>query len=251
MHKEGARVRVEPECDDDLRRAIWAAICEAAARLSGTCRVFLSNSAERATMVRPGMPLPQSQTWQMVEGLSLLALLLKASSVVTPDLRNLFGRSGPTHIIEDQQHRFLWAQHTVTGLESELGGRPDIVVSSSADSPTTSNILRIIECKCRRTLGAPDIRGEFGKAHDLRVTSYLIWSLTTPSQRVVRGARRLGLDIESLGFDTKRRADLMSVPENLLMHVANTQELCRRTGRFARQLEESGRIAARKLQGNA
>jgi hypothetical protein len=89
--------------------------------------------------------------------------------------------------------------------------------------------------------------GEFGKAYDLRVASYLIWSFNTPALSVIEGAKRLGLDIEPLGFDTERRADLISMPENLVMHVANTQDVSRRGDRFARLLLESSNDASRKM----
>lgn len=95
--------------------------------------------------------------------------------------------------------------------------------------------------------GAQDIRAEFGKAYDLRVASYLIWSFTTPAPGVVEGARGLGLDIEVLGFDTARRADLIAMPENLVAHVANTLEVSRREKRFAHALIESGQDLSRKM----
>lgn len=146
-------------------------------------------------------------------------------------------------------HRYLWAQPWLTGQESALGSRPGLVITSTPDAPSASTILRVVECKCRRLLGAPDIRAEFGKAYDLRVASYLIWSFMTPTQRVVEGARRLGLDLVSLGFDTPLRADLIAMPENLVAHVANTLEVSKREERFARVLLESGQDASHKMLG--
>jgi hypothetical protein len=57
----------------------------------------------------------------------------------------------------------------------------------------------------------------------------------------------LGLDIEVLGFDTARRADLIAMPESLVAHVANTLEVSRREKRFAHALIESGQDVSRKM----
>lgn len=166
---------------------------------------------------------------------------------MTSEVCNLFGSTGPLHFMEDGHDRYLWAQPLLRGQESALGGRPDLVVSSTPDTPSALNIIRVVECKCRKRLGAPDIRGEFGKAHDLRVTSYLIWSFNTPALSIIEGAKRLGLDIEPIGFDTDRRTDLISMPENLVMHVANTQEVSRRGNRFAQLMLKSSNDASLKI----
>jgi hypothetical protein len=50
------------------------------------------------------------------------------------------------------------------------------------------NAIRILEAKSVRDLGTSTVRGEFGKAHDLRVNAYLIWSFYSPPERVVAGA---------------------------------------------------------------
>jgi hypothetical protein len=233
--------------DSEARRALWMAICDAASKLVGHCTVYLSRSPDREMRIVPKMPVPDVQTWQLVEALSLLAILLKADKVNCGDVTNIFGKTGPLHFVEDTQDRYLWAQPTLSGQESGLGGRPDLVVASTQDKPTALTTLRVIECKCRKHLGTPDIRAEFGKAHDLRVASYLIWSFTTPSPRVVEGAKRLGLDVEVLGFDTTRRADLIARPEILVSHVANTLEVSRRGKRFAQALIESGQDASGKM----
>jgi len=193
------------------------------------------------------MPVPDVETWKLLEALSLLAVLINADKVKCGAVTNIFGQTGPLHFMEDGHDRYLWAQPTLTGKESELGGRPDLVVTSSQDPPTTLTILRIIECKCRKHLGAHDIRAEFGKAYDLGVASYLIWSYWTPGLRAVDGAKRLGLDLVCLGFDTQHRRDLIAMPENLLAHVANTIEVSNQEKRFARALIENGQQVTRKV----
>jgi hypothetical protein len=222
------------------------AICDAVSKLTGQCRVYISRTPELEARICNNMPVPDVETWKLVEALSLLAVLIKADKVICGDVVNLFGQTGPLHFLEDGHDRYLWAQPTLIGKESELGGRPDLVVTSSPEIPTALTILRVIECKCRKHLGAHDIRAEFGKAYDLGVVSYLIWSFWTPVPRAVSGAKRLGLDLVALGFDTQLRAGLIAKPENLVAHVANTIEVSNREKRFAGTLIEYGQQVTRK-----
>jgi hypothetical protein len=108
---------------------------------------------------------------------------------------------------------------------SALEGRPDLIVTSTREPPHPKNATRIIEAKC---VSHQTVRSEFGKAHELRVATYLIWSFYSPTPRVVAGARGLGIDLEALGFDTNRRADLVQSPEALISRVAYAQEQARR-----------------------
>jgi len=236
-----------PNTDLEARKAIWMAICDASSKLAGHCTIYLSRSPSQETRISPKLPVAEVQTWQLMEALCLLAILIKADKVNCGDVTNIFGKTGPFHFVEDGHDRYLWAQPTLSGQESELGGRPDLVVTSTPDKPMALTTLRVIECKCRKRLGTRDIRAEFGKAYDLRVTSYLIWSFTTPSPKIVEGAKRLGLDVEALGFDTARRADLIAMPEILVAHVANTLEVSRRGKRFAQTLIESGKDISNKM----
>jgi hypothetical protein len=105
--------------------------------------------------------------------------------------------------------RATCAQQQLRGDYSDLGGRPDLIVTSSPDPPTPINVVRVVEVRCSKQLGAQIVRAEFGKAHDLRVTSYVIWTFYSPPPRLKAGARGLGLDLEELGFDTARRQDLI------------------------------------------
>jgi hypothetical protein len=233
--------------DTEARNAIWASIKDCASKLTGRCAIYVTQTPNSDARIYPQMLTPDVMAWQLVEALSLLTILLKADSVNTAEICNIFGQSGPIHFIEDGQDRYLWAQYSIRGQDSDLLGRPDLIVSTSPTLPSSQTVVRIIECKCRQRIGAPDIRGEFGKAHDLRVTSYLIWSFSTPPMKVIEGAKRLGIDVVPLGFDTERRGDLISNPENLVMHIAKTQEVCKRENRFAQTLLESSKEVSLKV----
>jgi hypothetical protein len=197
--------------DHEARRVIWEAIIEATSRLSGTCSVYISDSLQPEAKIVPKMVIPHVRTWQLAEALSILSILIKADSVVTSNIYNLFGKTGPIHFVEGGKKRYMWVQHSINGHTSMLVGRPDIVVTTTSDSPSPATIERIVECKCHKRIGAPVIRGEFGKAHDLRVTSYLIWSFNTPSQKIIDGAKKLGLDVETFGFDDDRRTACINI----------------------------------------
>ena len=233
--------------DLEARNALWMAICEAGSKLTNRCSVFISPTPEEGARIGIEMHIPEVQTWKLVEALSLLTILIWADEVHTGEVCNLFGRTGPIHFVEDGRDRYLWAQVLLTGADSALGGRPDLIITSSPDVLSETTVLRVIECKCRKNLGASDIRAEFGKAHDLRVASYHIWSFATPAARVVEGAKRLGLDLTALGFDTGWRSDLIANPEYLVNHVGNSLASSRKGMRFAQTLLESGQEIGRKL----
>ncbi len=93
------------------------------------------------------------------------------------------------------------------------------------------------------------LRSEFGKAHDLRVASYFIWSFYAPSASAIAGARALGLDLEALGFDTDRRNDLIKFPEALISRVAYAQEQARHGQKFFKALADASQEAREKLIG--
>jgi hypothetical protein len=136
------------------------------------------------------------------------------------------------------------------GESSTLGGIPDLVVTLSNDLPHPDNTVRVIEAKCVRILDAQTIRAEFGKAHDLRVATYFIWSFYSPSERMISGARGLGLDLMPLGFDSNYRSNLIASPELLISHVSNALAEARRAGRFAHALQDANRETQLKLHGS-
>ena len=216
----------------EARLAVWEAICDAAEALDGQCAIYRSakaSSPQRLTFETSVFDLP---TWKLVEALSLLSILRRAERVVDRQVFNIFGRTGPIRFVENGFDRFLWAQPSLSGHESALIGRPDLLVTSTPDPPSSATTLRIIECKCRATLAAPDIRAEFGKAYDLRVTSYLIWSFNTPPTRLVQGARGLGLNLETLAFETESAEEWIREPQALAAHVSRTLDAVRRRASF-------------------
>ena len=100
--------------------------------------------------------MPDVETWQLMEALSLLSVLAKADKIYTREICNILGKTGPIHFSETGSDLYLWAQQTLSGAESALAGRPDLIVTTSPDSPDAGNISRIIEAKCRKSLGAPE-----------------------------------------------------------------------------------------------
>lgn len=232
--------------DIEARDALWRAICVASEDILNRLRIRSIHS-EKETQLRLNSPVPDVPTWQLVEALSLLGIILR-SEEASADSVSIFGKTGPIEIKEDGVVRFLWSQQTLKGEKSNLWGRPDIIVTTSSEMPNPGNAVRIIEAKCVKKLDTRIIRSEFGKAHDLRVATYLIWSFYSPTTRVVEGDQGLGIDIEAIGFDTKWRSKLIENPENLISHIANTQELAKKTQRFVKMLEKAGLQAKGKIQ---
>lgn len=231
--------------DIEARTALWRAICVGSVDILHRFKVR-SICGINGYPIRRNVAVPDVSTWQLVEALSLIGVILRSDEAVAGAI-NLFGKTGPIEIREDGVARYLWAQQTLRGEKSALGGRPDLIVTSSSEQPHPNNATRIIEAKCVRHLGAQTVRSEFGKAHDLRVTSYLIWSFYSPVPRVIEGARNLGINLESLGFDTDRRMDLVRDPDALISRVAYSQEQARREQKFAFLLKEASQAAERKL----
>ena len=236
---------VSADRDGHARSALWRAIRLAADDVRHRFKIGAVRGCDGAP-IRAGDEVPDVPTWQLVEALSLLGVIVRSQDATATAL-TLFGKSGPMEIQEDGVVRYIWAQQTLRGERSDLKGRPDLIVTSSRTEPHAENAIRIIEAKCIKQLGTQTIRSEFGKAHDLRVATYFIWSFYTPSAKVVEGARGLGIDLEALGFDSEWRPDLLAKPEALISHVAHAQEQARRVQRFAGVLEHAARQARRKL----
>jgi hypothetical protein len=220
------------DSDPAARAALWGGIKHSSDMLAGKCSVYVTQEPIAIGRVTDGITEPDVETWKLMEALSLLAVLLKAESVISREICNVFGKTGPFHFLEKGEDRYIWAQATLKGEESSLIGIPDLVVTSGPSHPSASNILQIIECKSGKRIGAHQIRAEFGKAYDLKVSSYLMWSFVTPSKKAINGAKKLGIDLETLGIDTDMRQALIDNPEVLVSHVANTVEQSRRGARL-------------------
>jgi hypothetical protein len=136
------------ERDIAARDTLWKAIIIAIDKLQGRCSVYSSCVPNESERINRNTILPVIENWRLLEALSLLSIPLRANEVKTPDVCNLFGKTGPIHIVEDGEDRFVWTQPTLFGQESDLSGRPDIAITSNIESPRSQNILRIGEAKC-------------------------------------------------------------------------------------------------------
>lgn len=228
------------------RKALWAAICKIADSLKNATSFYLSTNIYENEILTSNRSIPNIPNWKLVEVLSLMTILLKSEKIITKKITNLVGKTGPIHFIENGLPRFLWAQPSLTGLQSDLGGRPDILITSDEYKVNESTTLRIIECKCQKNLGTQQIRAEYAKAMDLKVNSYLIWSFTTPSQRIIDGAKRLGLDVGVLGFDKPESLSLTQDPDILISFISNIIYNSKQNERFVKTLVQNTEIAKKK-----
>lgn len=233
--------------DEKAYFALWRAVCDAADKLASRCQISYLQRPGVKIRVRPGLGPPEVESWQLVEALSLLMVISNADAVFVPEVGNLFGRNMRLHILEDTMDRYVWTQVPVKGGDSDLGSRPDIIITDSPSDPSSKAIKRVIECKFCRRLGAPIVRAEFGKAFDLKPASYLIWSYIMPSPNVILGAKKLGIDIVGLGFDTTMRAELLASPENLQKHISSALQDSRREANFAKAIIRAGEDMSPKL----
>jgi len=206
------------------RYVIWRAICYAAKQLSGKCSFFVSEKPLPDYQIKDALPFPNISISKLMEVLCLLAVLLRADDIKTNEISNIFKKVGPVHFIENDQDLYLWSQITLKGQRSLFNSRPDLLVTVDSDLPSSANVLRIIECKSGN-ISATLIRSEFGKAYDLKVESYLIWSLITPSPKIIKGASELGIHIESMGFDSNMRNVFIKKPDTLAYHIAYAIEI--------------------------
>lgn len=112
------------------RKTLWAAICDIAESLKSEVRFYLFHRIIDSDLLSKSSHIPDIQNWKLVEVLSLMTILKRSDRIVTKIVKNLCGKTGPIHFIENGLDRYLWAQPTLTGLQSELGGRPDILITS-------------------------------------------------------------------------------------------------------------------------
>jgi len=192
------------------------------------------------------------RAWSLVKGryLEVLCLLVTLSGMESEgfqEIMNVFGKVGPLPVIDEGQRRFTWTQPTLSRTKSGLRAQPDIVITDSDKIVDSKSIHRIIECKCVRQLGAKDIRAEFGKAHDLSVTSYTILSYYARPQSLVEAAKILGLDFEIFGLHTKDRAAYINKTKDLAADLSETLEECKKRKRFLHVLESSAEKTRGKI----
>lgn len=97
--------------DIEARAALWKAICVASQDVLNRFRVN-SIRVAAGSPIRAGADVPGVATWQLVEALSLLGVILRSEDAAA-DLINIFGKTGPVEIREDSIVRQLWAQQTL------------------------------------------------------------------------------------------------------------------------------------------
>ncbi len=237
------------ENDLEARLTLWNAIIRCSELLEGHCSIFASPTPNLQLRVDSNLKFSKNlPAWKMMEALCLLTVLLKADRVATTEICNIFNKVDKVHIFENGELRFLWSQPTIKDTISSLSSRPDIVITVDINAPSKSNIHRIIECKCVKKLGTQVIRSEFGKAFDLKISSYTIWSFYTPSQKLISGAKELGIDLEALWIDAENKQDLRNNPDRLLYRVAMTLDASRRNSNMFKILNQAvGNISDKLL----
>lgn len=111
--------------DDEAYWTIWEAIHGAINKLESRYTIRIPLIKDRGLFPYSSSAVPDLQTWQLVEILSLLVIMLRAEDVESRRITNILGKLGPVNIIENGKRRYLWAQPSLRGKSSELGGRPD------------------------------------------------------------------------------------------------------------------------------
>jgi hypothetical protein len=149
-------------------------------------------------------------TWRRLKGrfleaLCLLATLRRMTSDASGPPIDIFGQIGPIQLNDSGRPRFLSTRPAVGSKHTGLRAWPDVVLSLTRDPPSPSNIAVVIECKCRRSIGATDLRGEFGKAYDLGSPSYTLLSYHAVPPSLIKAGADLGLDVQVLKLSTPER----------------------------------------------
>jgi hypothetical protein len=220
-----AKIRFSAERD------LWAAIVDVSTVLftKHKLRIFLFHH-DKIDVTE--CETPQLKLWRMLEILSVLTVLEQADSIRSKEIRGIAERSKPIEYKTQRGIRFLWTQPKMVGSISGLIGRPDIVINDSSDSITQGNIERVIECKRVKRLGAIAVRSEFAKGYDLGVDIYHIWSFYRPSNKVIAGAKALGINIGHIGFEKGEREGRLD-PEALWQRMSEEQRQADLELRFA------------------
>jgi hypothetical protein len=147
---------------------------------------------------------------KLVEALCLLSTLSRHEAKAPGLSISIFRRLGPIPLKAAGSAVFLWTRPSVVIETTGLKACPDLAITSDENRPGISNILSIIECKCRTRLGSNDLRAEFGKAYELKSPSYTIVSYYQPSGKMMRAAEAMGLDMEVFPLASPNRQDYIS-----------------------------------------
>jgi len=203
-----------------IRWIIWREVLNLLKKIENNQGICFRTGKTQGSSSYQGIAIPDKETWQLAEALCIAVSVTKSKGTTAGTrVDDIFGKFGPIRFDDWEGTHYLWSQTSVKGKNSELGCRPDLTVTTSPETPSPDNIMRVIECKAADNLETRVIRQEFGKAFDLKINSYLIWSLWKPQLRIVEGANRLGLDVSSFEFDTERINDFVGVPGSLVEYV--------------------------------
>lgn len=238
----------DPNKDSEAKQALWKAIVRQAEHLRRKWGMSAFLSKDHSEQVTGGTSLPTCDIWKLVEILSVFTVLRDADEVLSTEVYNLRGRiTRPVHYIKQGEPYFLWTQVRMNESLSGFTGIPDIIITTTDEPPSRGNAIDIIESKSGRRITGPMIRAEFAKGFDLKVTSYFIWSFYDPPQKVVDGARLLGIHVSPLGFGSVTRKTALD-PDQLIIRFANELLNARNVGSFERVLRQTGSDASDKRQ---
>lgn len=237
-----------PDQDQEVKRALWQAICRLADQFRSQWGMAAYLSNDHSEPVSSTATTPNCSVWKLVEILSVFTVLRDADIVRTAEVFNLRGRiTTPIFYLQGGEPYYLWTQRRMKESLSGFTGIPDIIITTTDETPSRANALDIIEAKSGRRITGALIRSEFAKAYDLKVTSYFIWSFYDPSPSVIQGAKLLGIEVAPLGFGSSQREKLLE-PEALLSRFAEQLRSARQSGTFERVLRQTGNDATSKRQ---
>ncbi|MDP2930265.1 MAG: hypothetical protein Q8N56_01490 [bacterium] len=234
--------------NEEVRESIIKAIIIAAGSLSEKQRVLFLFPNGQSGLFDRSIIFKEMKTWRLLETLSILSILNRADEIKYREIPNLFRKFGPFEFIEGGVQKFLWYQPQFSNGIAGLKAIPDIAITDSREQANNRNILNIIECKHRIKMGAPAIRAEFGKAHDLRVLSYLIWTWWTPKKTLIQGAKKLGIDLVPVGFDSDLKKEFIEQPHSLFNHVLGEITRSRTENSFAMTIRKTEEEIEKKLK---
>jgi hypothetical protein len=174
---------------------------------------------------------------KFLEALCLMATLTRMTPMGDSFEIELFAQEGPLRVQDQGVSCFIWTQQSVQSEKSGLKAVPDIVITKTPESVTTSNILSIIECKCRDSIGASELRGEFGKAYDLGSPSYILVSYNSVPQSVIDGGQVLGIDVQVFSLNTPERERFLRGERDVAEDMATRLALGRKRRMFLTAIE--------------
>lgn len=92
------RIYTKSDEDGEARLALWKAICVAADDIRQ--KFNIKSICENKSIVSCNSEMPDVATWQLVEAISLLCVILRADKATAGTI-SIFGKTGPVEIVED------------------------------------------------------------------------------------------------------------------------------------------------------